>query len=72
MLLTETDAEDKASQSALIRNLVEECFIPRALFGPEDAVFVAKFIGITHDLAPAYFSTAAVYAKVGRCFWCKR
>lgn len=40
------------------------CFYPRALLTPSDAMFVAKFIRLAHDLGTIGFSTVYAYNNV--------
>lgn len=52
---------EKNLQRPLAIQLHQYCFYPRAVLSPCDAVFVAKFIRMAHDLGTAGFSTLFVY-----------
>ncbi|AFR93442.1 THO complex subunit 2 [Cryptococcus neoformans C23] len=52
---------EKNLQRPLAIQLHQYCFYPRAILSPCDAVFVAKFIRMAHDLGTAGFSTLFVY-----------
>ncbi|OCF36409.1 hypothetical protein I316_01658 [Kwoniella heveanensis BCC8398] len=52
---------DKSLQRHLAFQLHQYCFYPRAILTPCDAVFVAKFIRIAHDLGTVGFSTLFAY-----------
>jgi THO complex subunit 2 len=52
---------EKNMQRKLSYQLHQYCFIPRCLQTPADAIFVAKFIRLAHDLGTVGFSTVFVY-----------
>ncbi|WVN86680.1 uncharacterized protein L203_101852 [Cryptococcus depauperatus CBS 7841] len=52
---------DKNLQRPLAIQLHQYCFYPRAILSPCDAVFVAKFIRMAHDLGTPGFSTVFAY-----------
>ncbi|EIW70014.1 hypothetical protein TREMEDRAFT_29485 [Tremella mesenterica DSM 1558] len=52
---------ERQSQRALGIQLHQYCFYPRALLTPSDAMFVAKFIRLAHDLGTVGFSTVYAY-----------
>ncbi|TYJ56712.1 hypothetical protein B9479_002643 [Cryptococcus floricola] len=55
---------DKSLQRILALQLHQYCFYPRAILSPCDAVFVAKFIRLAHDLGTPGFSTLFVYNNI--------
>lgn len=58
-----TDAEDEPLPTRRRRSatLFAHCFYPRAVFSPIDAVFVAKFARLLHDLGTPGFSLLMFY-----------
>jgi hypothetical protein len=55
---------EKGQQRLLSLQLHQYCFYPRAILTPSDAVFVARFIRVAHDLGAAGFSTLFAYSNV--------
>ena len=54
--------------------ILQHCIVPKCLFGPNEAIFSAKFLKEMHRLGTKNFSTLTLYDKVPlpSCVWLTR
>jgi THO complex subunit 2 len=60
----ENGPETAPPRNKTVLALLQYCFIPRCLFGPNEAIYSAKFIREMHRLGTQNFSTLTLFDKV--------
>jgi Transcription factor/nuclear export subunit protein 2 len=60
----ENGPETPPPRNKTVLALLQHCFIPRCLFGPNEAIYSAKFIREMHRMGTQNFSSLTLFDKV--------
>lgn len=61
---TSTASESVSPRNRMVLAILQHCVIPRCLFGPNEAIYSAKFIKDMHKLGTKNFSSLTLFDKV--------
>jgi THO complex subunit 2 len=64
----ENGPETPPLRNKTVLAMLQHCFIPRSLFGPNEAIYCAKFIREMHRMGTQNFSSLTLFDKV--CLVC--
>ena len=55
---------NEQGRSDIVYQMMQHCFVPRALLSPTDAIFAGRFLRLMHSLGTRNFSSLTAYDKI--------